>query len=243
MTVSLNTTRYLTFEISTSCDMAHLHSRCPIGHPERYLFGQKSRPLSDVDILRFWRWCRMERDFRGIVMWHSYNEPTLHIYRIRQLMWAIRSVDPGQPFLLITNVKPGDPKADGFDMVKFSDYDDANPGFSRTVNGELDARIDNRTGDGLPYTQVQPSGWCGRGWGWELLIDHYGNWNLCCSDWRSEEAVGNIHTDDWSSLLIRYHDKATRVRWNSKETYDALPRLCRACLHVTPNLHRSGAAF
>ena len=242
-TRSLNTTRYLTFEISTTCDMAHLHSRCPIGHPERYLYGNRTYTLSDNMIFDFWAWARYSRNFRGIIMWHSYNEPTLSITRIRTLMERIKRHDAHQPFLLITNVPPGDPKADGFDMVKHSDYDPDDPGFSRAVNGELDHRIDNRTGKGKPYSAMQPRGWCGRAWGWELLIDHHGGWNLCCADWRNEEAIGNIHTDDWPELLARYEDKARNIRWKDEASYNALPRLCRACLDVTPNLHRSGAAF
>ena len=227
----LNVQRYLTFELGRACPFALTHTKCPIGHPERYRFGQQTQALSDDLIFRFWHWARYDRDFRGIIMWHAYNEPYLQLARIRELMVTIKSYDSGQPFQLFTAIRPDVP---GFDLIKFTDYD---------AGKELDDRILSAAGEGKPYEAMQPAGWCGRGWGWELLIDYYGNWCLCCNDWRCEEAIGNIWTDDWDDLLQRYAEKAKRLRWRDRATYEALPRMCRACLDVNPNLHRSGASF
>lgn len=245
-TRSLNIVRYLTFEVNKTCDMVTVHPQCPIGHPERYKFGDTSQHLTAGSIFKFWRWARASRNFRGIILWHSYNEPTLAISLIRECMKQIKSVDPYQPFHLFTNVPPNS-RPDlipEFDIITYSDYDPHSPDYSKRVGSKLDDRISNRTGEGKPYSAVKPTGWCGRGFGWELLIDYHGNWNLCCSDWRGEEAVGNILVDsDWSSMLARYEDKARNIRWHDEASYNALPRLCRACMDVTPNLHRSGQAL
>lgn len=228
----MNVVRYLSFETGRRCPRAAEHPKCPIHHPERYRFSRNAQPLSEETIYSFWRWCRFERDFRGIVMWHLYNEPTLEQAKIQHLMGLMKRDDPGQPFQLFT----ADPTANtsAFDLVKVTDY---------TQGKELDDRILTITGEGKPYAAMQPAGWCGRGWGWEVVIDFYGNWLLCCNDFRCEEAVGNIQTDFWPTLLDAYHRKATHVRWHDQASYEALPRMCRACLDVNPHLHRSGATF
>ena len=227
---SLNVLRYLTFETSRSCTLMKEHEKCPIGHPERYRLGRTDKPLSDEWILRFWTWCK-ERDFRGIVLWHWYSEPTLVLPRIRRLMAQMKAVDPGQPFQLFTN----DPKVplQDFDLIKITDY---------SSGKDLDERIASAQGEGQPTPHV-PEGWCGRGWGWELPIDFYGNWCMCCNDWRCEESVGNLQTDDWTAMLLEYYRKATHVRWKDQATWDALPRICRSCMDVNFSLHRTGGSF
>ena len=230
--ISLNVVRYLSFEVTKLCNMTAAHPLCPINDPERYRFGDSSEPLSDELIVQFWRWARFTMDFRGIILWHGYSEPTLVLPRIYALMDRMRDADPGQPFHLFTNsTRP----VQGFDLIKRTRY---GPG-----GKDLDARRETVTGEGKPYAEMQAEGWCGRGWGWEVWIDHHGNWNLCCNDWRCEESVGNIRQDDWTELLMRYHAKATQLRWHDEPSYQALPRLCRACLDKNPNLHRSGATF
>jgi len=143
-------------------------------------------------------------------------------------MERIKADDAFQPFQLTTNSRPN---VDGFDIVKFSDY----------ANGaQLDNRIATATGEGKPYHEMPSRGWCGRGLGWECLIDYYGNWNLCCNDWRCEEAVGSIMAEPFEELYQRWKTKARTIRWDTEESYRALPRMCRACLDVNPSLHKTG---
>src|SRR5512143_336291 len=95
---SLNILRYLNFEINRSCNLFNEHQgKCPISHPERYMFGKRGQPITDDLIVNFWSWCR-GHDFRGLVMWHEYNEPTIVLARIRKIMKRIKALDPGQPF-------------------------------------------------------------------------------------------------------------------------------------------------
>jgi len=86
----MNTIRYLTFEINRVCPNIKMHTdRCPIGHPERYKFSTSNIIISDSIILDFWRWCRT-KGFRGIILWHMYNEPILVLPRIRVLKQQIK---------------------------------------------------------------------------------------------------------------------------------------------------------
>jgi hypothetical protein len=227
----LNTMRFLSIEIGRECNLAKVHTQCPSGHPSRYLFGSKTQELTDDIIIDFWKWCRYEKDFRGMIMWHLYNEPTLEYERIIRLMNVIKTYDCGQAFKLITNTKPSIETYNIFDSVKFSDY--SHKGF------ELDDRIFTATGEGKPYSQVPPQGWCGMCFGWEMVIDNYGNWNLCCSDWRCEESMGNIFTDDWQSMFKLY-ERRGRIAWIDEDSYNKLPRMCRACMDVNPTLHKKG---
>jgi hypothetical protein len=228
----LNCQRYLTFEVGHKCNLAAQHPKCPVSHPDRYRFGQSTTALTDDTILGFWRWAR-GREFRGIILWHLYSEPTLVMPRLLRLMATMRAEDPGQPFQLFTN-NPHAKHLYAFDLIKITDYAGGNK--------ELDDRIAAAFSAGHA-TPHQPAGYCGRGWGWEVVIDHFGNWLLCCNDWRCEEAVGNLHTDDWPTLLARYHAKASRIRWKDQVTWEALPGLCRACMAHNFSMHRSGASF
>lgn len=225
----MNILRYMSFEINRTCNLSVVHKdKCPISHPERYKFSHSKIPLSDEVILGFWRWARETKGFRGFVMWHSYNEPTYAMPRIRKLMAEMKAEDPWQPFQLTTNTRPDVP---GFDIVKFSDYE----GGLR-----LDNRMATNTGEGKPYDEMPPKGWCGRGLGWECLIDYFGNWCLCCNDWRDEEAVGSIMVDDWERLYTAWKAKAKTIQWHDEATYNALPRMCRSCLDKNPSLHKTG---
>lgn len=229
----MNLTRYLTFEISQTCDLAYRHDWCPINHPERYMFGQRTRLLTDEIILDFYKWAKFTHGFRGIILWHMYNEPTHHLARIRRLMTDMKRIDKHQPFQLTTNSRPD---IEGFDIVHFTDYDDPNTGH--------DDRILVARGEGKPYAQFRMrQNRCKRGHEWEVPIDNFGNWCLCCNDWRCEQAVGNIFSDDWEEMYTRFIEKSKSIRWSDERTYNNLPRLCRACLDITPNLHRTGSVF
>lgn len=159
-----------------------------------------------------------------------YNEPALILNRIYGLMEEIRREDKHQPFQLTTGMLL---QADGFDIFKFSDY-------GQNGTSEMDNRLLTNVGEGKPYSQMPKRGWCGRGLGWEIPIDYYGNWCLCCNDWRAECAVGSIMEDSWESLYVRWKDLSKTIRWSNQNEYELLPRMCRACLDVNPSLHKSG---
>lgn len=222
--------RYLTFEVNDTCNMDVIHPKCPINDPERYRFGSVDRDLTDDVIVQFWSWADV-MGFRGIVLWHLYNEPTLALPRIEALMARIKRLAPEQRFHLWTNSHQA-VKLVGFNHVQLTNYHDVRP-------DDLDNRRASTRGEGRSYDAMPSSGFCGRGYGWEVIIDHHGNWLLCCNDWRCEESVGNILDNPaWRDLFDAYKLKAD-VRWTNKESYERLPRMCRSCMDVNPNLHRS----
>lgn len=226
----MNILRYLSFELSRTCPFVYAHrEKCPVGHPERYLYSKgKEKTLDDGVIFSFWSWAR-EKGFRGIVLWHMYNEPALEISRIRRLMAQMKKKDPFQPFQLTTSL-PGD--YSDFDIVKVSSYKEGTLG--------MDNRLETCRGEGKPYKDMPREGLCGRGLGWEVPIDYYGNWNLCCNDWRCEEAIGNILLDDWELLLLHWNEKRKTIRWKDEESYSRLPRMCRSCMDLNPELSKRG---
>jgi hypothetical protein len=228
MVRTLNIIRYLSFEINRECPNAFKHAgKCPIAHPERYAYSCSLLELTDEVILDLYAFC-LRNGFRGIVMWHMYNEPVLVINRIRMLMDIMVQIVPNQAFQLTTSI-PGD--YSDFAIVKFSDYEHG---------AELDNRVATAEGVGKPYSQMPKSGACGRGLGWEIPIDNFGNWCLCCNDWRCEGSFGSIMTHNWDELLERYYSLREHIRWNDEKTYNALPRMCRACLDKNPSLSKRG---
>jgi hypothetical protein len=157
-----------------------------------------------------------------------YNEPTLVMDRILNIMRAMKSEDRHQPFQLTTSVPGQYPE---FDIVKVSDYSNG---------GDFDRRIDTAEGEGRSYSFMPARGWCGRGRGWEIPIDNFGNWCLCCGDWKCEESIGNIHNVNWEKLYTKWKLQTDRIKWHDKATYEAMPRLCRACLDKNPMLSKRG---
>ncbi len=151
-------------------------------------------------------------------MWHMYNEPVLVLDRIRNLMKIMKNQDPFQPFQMTTSVLGEYPD---FDIVKISDY---------STDFGLDNRIETNHGEGKPYKNMPQSGLCGRGKGFEIQIDYFGNWCLCCGDWTCEESVGSICNTNWEVLYERWEKKRNTIQWHDEKTYNALPRLCRSCL-------------
>jgi hypothetical protein len=227
----LNALRNLSFEIGTECDRTVDHPQCPINHPERYKYGDLTRPLSNELLIEFWKWARA-KGFRGYVEFGGYNEPTLYLKRANTIVDMVRTIDPNQPFKLYTNHYPLLTSLARFDVIRVTCYD---------ADQALDDRRLTTVGEGKKYGELPKSGWCGHGYLWEIYIDFFGNWLMCCNDWRCEESFGNLYTHDWDEMLQRYEERTQTLYWDSEATYNALPRLCRACLDKCYSLHYSGS--
>jgi hypothetical protein len=220
-------TRYLSFEINRDCDLAAAHwGRCPNSHPHRYINSKSTEPLTDKMVIGFYRWCKEKHNFRGIVNWNGYNEPSLAWEHISDLMRQMRMIDPVQPFQIVTNNLTMD--FPGVDIVTRSYY--------AQEPLPLDNRVQAIYGEGLPYEQAYSWGQCARGQGWEIVIDYYGNWLLCCNDWRNEESFGCIYDSDLELLFKAWKAKGSTIKWWDKDTWDGLPRMCRSCISTNPKL-------
>lgn len=212
--------RYLSFEINNQCNLAGVHSsKCPIAHPLRYRNSPGRQPLEVDLIVQFWEWARFTRNFRGVVNWNLYNEPTLAIAEIRHCMARMRTRCPDQKFMVITNSSMA---LEDVDQVLRSGY-----GKDGGLH-LLDRRLEVECGEG-PY---HGPGCCLRGQGFEVVVDYYGNWCLCCNDWQNEISIGNIHREDWDHLHGKWKGVAKRYRWTNEREFAGLPRWCRRCLSV-----------
>jgi hypothetical protein len=231
----MNIARNLSVEINRGCDMAHLHPMCPSASPERYRFSRSTRPITDDLIFDFWRWCTEKHGFRGILNYNGYNEPSLVIVRIHALLQRMRALDPFLPAQLVTN--KDNFQSSAFDIIKRSRYSEGGARLCDDRRPQFDNRLSTAYGEGKPYSQMAPFGRCVRGLGWEIMIDHYANWCLCCNDFRCEEAFGNLWLDDWDELYRIGEAKAKTIRWTNEAEYCALPRMCRSCLDLNPSLH------
>ncbi len=221
--------RYLSFEINRTCSLAAEHPKCPISNPNRYKFSASKIPINDSLIYFFWRYAK-SKGFRGMVMFHYLNEPTEVLDRIHAIMDRMLAEDPHQAFQITTNDMSAD--VSRFDIVKKSDYE---------LGVFHDDRILTITGEGKPYSQMPERGLCGRGKGWEIIIDYFGNWLLCCNDFQCEEAVGSINHTPWEDLYAAWKAKSALIQWSNEDEYNDLPRMCRSCLDKNPTLsHRGG---
>lgn len=211
---------YLSFEINNTCNLGDVHrSKCPIRHPSRYKRSVGRKPIDVEMIIRFWEWARFARNFQGVVNWNLYNEPTLAIGDIRKCMALMRARCPGQKFMLITN---SNTVLDDVDQVLRTQYG-ADGGLKL-----LDDRLKVESGDGA----FQGPGCCRRGLGFEVAIDYYGNWCLCCNDWQNELSLGNVHHEDPESIYRKWNEAKRKYSWQNEAEFNALPRWCRRCVSV-----------
>jgi hypothetical protein len=219
--------KYLTFEINKTCNLTKVHDKCPINDPERYKFGNTQYELDEDIIHAFWTVC-VSRGFRGIVLWHLYNEPTQKLVEIQRMLARMRKDIPDQRSHLWTNSPNAKPE--GFDHIELTDYRVIRP-------QELDSRRTTVEGEG-DYTLAPQNGVCGRSKNWEIIIDFHGNWITCCNDWRCEGSLGNLFTHPWTQLFQAYEKRAV-VQWGNETSFNAMSRMCRACVTYNTNLHRT----
>jgi hypothetical protein len=161
-----------------------------------------------------------------------YNEPMLADDVVNEIKARMLMEDPYQPFQLTTSYLGTKYIEDEWDIIKISDY--------RGGGGDLDDRILTNEGEGKPYSQMPTHGGCGRGLGWEIPIDYYGNWCLCCNDWRCEESLGNIFYNAWENIMLEWDTKRRKIKWTNIFEYTTLPRMCRSCLDKNPIITKRG---
>lgn len=220
--------QFLNFEITSACDMANVHRKCPNTHPERYANVDTSQELTDEAILSVAKQAYREHGFRGLVGWHYYNEPLLKKERIFRLMHALRKDVPEARFQLWTNgnLIPKDcTEFKIFEQIHITNYH--NKSFSRVkavvpnttvLKGQLDARR-NVTGMRSRRPCVRPY--------IEMDIDHFGNVHMCCMDWKGLIKVGNIMKQPFTDVLARFTEIRAKVSGN--EMHKDAPEACLTC--------------
>ena|GEM_PF-2026172 len=231
-------TQLLSIEITTECNLANKHTRCPVLSPDRFRHLNTVKKLDDHTIVSVVIAMYRDYGFRGMVAWHYYCEPLLEQDRILRLMAEIKTQVPEARFLLWTNgtlVPENVAPLQAFDRIVITDYGDLNPDRVQSLlaihpgtsvhRWPLDGRLKIRG----PATSLP----CGRMFA-EFVIDAFGNVHLCCYDWKGLASIGNVHTHSLSCLVDRW--QKTRDAISGKVMTDAAPTACRQCSHKAPGI-------
>jgi len=99
----LRETQFLVFEAGDKCNLAEIHTKCPLHAGDRWRGGDIEEPMSDELIVSLAVRAHTDMGFAGIVCWHYYSEPCISIDRIHRLALAIREQVPDARFGLWTN--------------------------------------------------------------------------------------------------------------------------------------------
>jgi len=188
----MNLTQLLIFELGTGCNLRAYHRKCPSSLGlTRYELLDTSRKLDNETIIDVATRAYREHGFTGMVGWHYYNEPTLQLERMLNLMRTIKDRVPQSQFILWTNgtVKLSTDEEELFEEIHTSDYKDDPDG------DELDDRMLRR----IPLGFIP----CMRPFV-EFILDAFGNHHPCCFDWRGEASLGNVFEVGFDELIKRW---------------------------------------
>jgi hypothetical protein len=220
--------RYFSQEIGTGCNLAHEHSRCPQRDPSRYALVDTRRLMSDETILNNIK-TMYSHGFRGYLGWHYYNEPLLYLERIERLHPEIKKINPNARLLAWTNgvlLKTINPsRMNIFDFVIITNHAHENWSWfrclhrnARVTHGRLDRRMSPGPLNMNPCNRIKK----------EFVIDAYGNWRLCCADWRGTSVDMNVHTDGIERIIKAYKDM--REVLSHDPIPESVPDICKNCI-------------
>jgi hypothetical protein len=239
--------RYLCFEVGTTCNLAGVHSRCPINEIPRDPQATALTPESIVEFAAY----MVTQGFRGHIAFHFYNEPLLELDKVLETIGKIKQRMLPVKFNLWTNGKliPRDPEkasylAD-FDEVVWSAYSHEDAAAARELRktyshivireSGLDLRREHKD---LP-DNVGPGdfGICHRQ-DHELIVRNDGTVIHCCADFKNTIQAGNVLRDTPADILSNWRVNKTRV---ARGGYDAiglqgLPLVCKACHARNPRM-------
>lgn len=233
----MNRLQLLSFEIGRTCNLAALHPWCPVNDPSRHSVNGCNglqMPLTDGEILDFAKFAQL-RGFAGLVAWHYYNEPMIHLDRILALGCQLREV--GLRMGLWTNgtlIREDDLAwIERFDSVWITDHDRERRALYQRLVNKFPGRVhlkcgghdDRLTVYSTPAKRCMP---CWRPTVTEMIVDYVGDLHLCCTDWRGECQIGNVRRDNHAELLDRWGRMAVAA------SVGALP-VCAQCQALKRN--------
>lgn len=221
-------TQLLTFEIGMECQLALSHaSHCPAIIKSRYDELDTTEPLSDALIVNTAKKA-YAAGFAGMVAWHYYCEPTLYMNRIELLYGHLQEI-PGFRHLLWTNGEwlshlHAAGRLGIFSKIVVSNYHRADLRYLQSIPAEISVtsgRLDTRMVPGRRSTKP-----CFTPFN-ELIFDFYGNWHLCCVDYRGTAAKMNLRTDEFEAILDKYQHMRALVSQNPQP--ECVPAICKTC--------------
>lgn len=219
--------KHLSFEVSSNCNLAEIHPRCPVLSQGRFPDTELG-PLVAQDILRAITEA-VSIGFEGYVGFHYYNEPLMDEPLIRIVIAASEY----ERFMLWTNgallseVPEENDILDLFEWVMITDYglredserwlSDLRAAFPNVRIDMSPAAFDSRKDNYSAEMAGAVECWRQR---LEVPIDHFGNVHLCCQDWKGTCSIGNIKRNSLVSIL------------GSREYLDAIAALAEGCGEV-----------
>ena len=236
----LSNLQLLSFEIGRTCNLAALHPWCPVNDSSRHSVNGCNglqMPLNDAEIIYFAKFAQL-RGFKGLVAWHYYNEPMIHMERILSIGRQLQEV--GLRMGLWTNgtlIREDDLGwIDRFEIVWITDHDPERREIYRRLATKFPGKILMRSGNHDDRISVysKPEKGCSPCWRptiLEMIVDYVGDLHLCCADWRGECQIGNVRRDNAAELIDRWGRMAVAA------SVGALP-ICEKCqsLEKSPSM-------
>lgn len=222
-------TQFISFELTPECNFAKLHlGKCPSGDADRFGSQDTSKRLNDDTVIECVKYA-YEQGFQGLVTWHAYNEPLTAWQRTRDLMLRLKQEVPQVRFGLWTNgsyigVRVQPEELSIFSAIWISNYLKRDWSYLKEfcpILTVLDGELDGRKGPGSVSTCrcVRPFN--------ELVINAYGNAQLCCADWKCETGLGNVHVEGYAEIVRRF--KLLRDKVSQHPMPDDVPTMCTRC--------------
>lgn len=229
-------TNLISIEIGKGCDLAKVHTKCPISDVDRYGDLDISNPITDdklIDIISQ----SYSMGFKGEIAFHYYNEPLLYADRVFSIIERVRDLFPESRFFLNTNgnfIHKHLDKMYYFSTINLSNYEGKNWDWLKEhlhKNASLrvfDFGLDSRKENFKNYRDTKP---CNRPYK-EFIIDYYGNAHLCCMDWKGQVELGNVVKGDFKMIFDKFVDYRKKI---GSDPMDDAPDICKKCIGKSIN--------
>lgn len=234
MEYTLENVKILSIEIGDSCNLSHIHNKCPINKRK---YKNKKKRLTKEKVIEIIDEAT-KLGFKGHIAFHYYNEPLLYKEKMKEIILC----RPDVKYLLWTNGLLFDEQIEKNDIIElFEDtvitcykpekmiFFEKLAKYYRNihiVSWELDDRL-------VVYEQpkiCQEN--CQRAI-FEFPIDYYGNVHLCCEDWNNEYELGNVYECSLKEIVnsIEYV-RTQKMNTELGLDYEMCPEICKKCSSI-----------
>lgn len=234
MEYNLEKVKIMSIEIGENCNLAHIHSKCPINKRK---YKNKKKRLTIKKIIEIIDQA-IELGFKGYIAFHYYNEPLLYKEKIEKIVLC----RPNEKYLLWTNgmllneqIEKND-ILNLFESTVISCYEPEKMNFFRNiakhyhnvhiVSWDLDDRLSVYEQPPIHNENCQRAIF-------EFCVDFYGNVHLCCEDWNNDYELGNVNECDLKEI-VNSSSYINTQRMNTKDGLDCkiCPEICRRCSSI-----------
>ncbi len=244
LNIDISHGKMLIFEIGPSCNLQHIHTKCPSSCTERW--PTMDRELS-VDIIVDSIISLYEKyNYKGWIQFAFYNEPLLYIDRMVEVMERTKHA---AKFVLGTNGTLLNEDnlyiLDYFFRVYITLYfEEDRERFEHIADRYPNVKIlyyvkeegfDNRLSyykelNSEPPIDKENSYGCDT-FSLGFTFDYYGNVHHCFFHFFPDEHVGNIYDDDFEDIIINYNygRVSTRHKGDNNICYARACQICKKC--------------